>query len=1557
MNKKFILGIAAAAVLTAGSVFGTSAAEFAKANTYTPGMFTDVSESEWYASSIASSYELGFMKGSSDTLFEPNGNMTVAEAITIAARVHDAYNAKGTQFGTGTTNWYDDYVSYAVTNGIIEEGQFDDYNRPVKRWEMAVIFSNSVPDSFLEAKNDVDEIPDVPNTNSYFDRLQLLYNAGVVMGNDEFGTFMPNNNIIRAEAAAIINRVALPESRLQKTLVDANYGDAYYLVNHGVNWGLGETSTHYDTPWNYDNRNRMGIISNSANNVTDYYPDGKVELWRDVDNVYEGLVGWDFSGNISMAENGVYFKLTDDELNEVAALTTKDGKFLFNGTDTGVEVPDGSLYFTINVDLDVNTAELYINGAKVGDTFTAGDYTVSRMYIGSSKEGTGNVSITRCDLYKDYLVNEIFLVPENSALSQWEVTGTGEVVTTGGQNYGDTRSAKMTAGSVAKQTFNPISGSVVYESYMLFPEDADTGYVSLNSGDTSVAKLVINNDGVFTADGTKLRFHNNNIWQTLRIEADTVNNTVTYKVNGKIVGDGALDAYAATVDNVTIGVTGGTAYFDDVKVFLTHEYDDYCPTPTPITDDGYDVILNICSLWREGTHFGWGAVTGYPDIEPALGYYDEGLTEVADWEIKFMVENGIDVQHLCWYCPSNSISEPIKKSNMNNALHDGFFNAEYSDMMKFTFMWENNGVNAQSLEQFETYIWDYWMDYYFLDPRFYTIDNKIVFTVWNYGNFKTAFGGTNEGCLEAIEFMNNDAKANGFDGVMIFFADGHAQDAGSFRNMAAIGGTASYAYHWNQDGIYADKTIARLQRNQDYGEIHIVPTVSVGFNNIGWSGVRKDLASLEDHREVLEYIKNDYLTKETGWKANTLIVSTWNEYGEGTYVMPCAGLHGFGYLENIAEVISGVTDHSNNIYPTEQQKARLGHLYPESKTSLVQLDYEEETQNEPQAVLYSVTGDDMTASQNYDTFSTENGIIKVSTSKTDPAIKINDDKMPTDMNTEDVIAIRVSIKSSVDTHAEIFFTTDQSPNLSQENSFNTTVKKSDDFVDYVFTTEGKAGWIGTISTLRFDIISTSGDFEVSKIEFLGYSEEQLPITITVDNKLYEPPFHPVAEGDEVYVVADAYKGFFSLHNFYYEWSRFTNKLYILTKNDHEIEFNIDSDIAIVDGEEVKLAKAVTLRDGLPVLPLFFLYDIAELTYTYEGKAIVVSSISEEYQEIIENRVAYQYEFEVPGDMEGFSPAFSTLVINNGTLSGMAIARPNETPLYDPMFTLKGLNINTLACNKILVGMKHKFADPETTESRIEVFFATTTETGLSQDKSTSAVISGNSTDEFVEYVLDFSENEKWTGTVTTIRVDPMSCGGSFDIDYIRFVMDEEMAKENEELIEQQKKEEEERLAKGIIIVNGDAEDTANATAFYGEANNATVEIYEDPDKGNVWKVTPAAGKVWAYIRQKTTFTPGMTYSVSVDIKLTGTLTKTEDVETEIYCNTIYTGADGKTDHNFLFTDKKISTNDGWQTYTFEFTIPEDTTFRDKDCFTFYANPIGDEGVGYMLDNIVIEKAN
>ena len=45
MNKKFILGIAAAAAIAVGSL-SASAEGFAKTNTYTPGMFNDVPASE-----------------------------------------------------------------------------------------------------------------------------------------------------------------------------------------------------------------------------------------------------------------------------------------------------------------------------------------------------------------------------------------------------------------------------------------------------------------------------------------------------------------------------------------------------------------------------------------------------------------------------------------------------------------------------------------------------------------------------------------------------------------------------------------------------------------------------------------------------------------------------------------------------------------------------------------------------------------------------------------------------------------------------------------------------------------------------------------------------------------------------------------------------------------------------------------------------------------------------------------------------------------------------------------------------------------------------------------------------------------------------------------------------------------------------------------------------------------------------------------------------------------------------------------------------------------------
>lgn len=140
MNKKILF----AAILAATLGVGASAADFAKTGTYTPGQFSDIPQTEWYASEVANAYELGLMNGIGDGLFAPDGNVTVAEAVTMASRAAAIY--AGETIDTATAGeWFTPYVNYALSKGIIKDGQFEEYDRAAKRSEVAVIFKNAMP--------------------------------------------------------------------------------------------------------------------------------------------------------------------------------------------------------------------------------------------------------------------------------------------------------------------------------------------------------------------------------------------------------------------------------------------------------------------------------------------------------------------------------------------------------------------------------------------------------------------------------------------------------------------------------------------------------------------------------------------------------------------------------------------------------------------------------------------------------------------------------------------------------------------------------------------------------------------------------------------------------------------------------------------------------------------------------------------------------------------------------------------------------------------------------------------------------------------------------------------------------------------------------------------------------------------------------------------------------------------------------------------------------------------------------------------------------------------
>ena len=189
---------------------------FKTVNAYTAGQFADVTDSYWGAPNIAKAYELGLMKGSSDSAFDPEGSVTVAQTITMAARLHSIY-ATGSENFVQSGVWYQTYVDYCKANGILKK-DFADYNAPAKRSEFAAILAAALPAEALSAINTVSVIPDVAEQGENGAAIYALYRAGILTGNDAQGTFGPETSINRAAAAAILTRMADTSLRKHITL-------------------------------------------------------------------------------------------------------------------------------------------------------------------------------------------------------------------------------------------------------------------------------------------------------------------------------------------------------------------------------------------------------------------------------------------------------------------------------------------------------------------------------------------------------------------------------------------------------------------------------------------------------------------------------------------------------------------------------------------------------------------------------------------------------------------------------------------------------------------------------------------------------------------------------------------------------------------------------------------------------------------------------------------------------------------------------------------------------------------------------------------------------------------------------------------------------------------------------------------------------------------------------------------------------------------------------------------------------------------------------------------
>ncbi|MHC1762712.1 MAG: glycoside hydrolase family 99-like domain-containing protein [Verrucomicrobiia bacterium] len=343
---------------------------------------------------------------------------------------------------------------------------------------------------------------------------------------------------------------------------------------------------------------------------------------------------------------------------------------------------------------------------------------------------------------------------------------------------------------------------------------------------------------------------------------------------------------------------------------------DYVPPPQPVRGS-YEVGVYYFPGWRSASQ--WHPLQRFPERRPALGWYEEGHPEVADWHIKWAVEHGITFFAYDWYWSRGA-------RQLEHALHDGYFNARYRSMLKFCLLWANhNPPGTSSLEDCLA-VTRYWIQNYFRRPEYLLVDHKPVMIIFSPDRLTSDLGSAK--VKEALDAMRAECRKAGLPGLYLLAC---VADAGQARAAAAEGYDAVTAYNWPGLGLPPgelsgpyETLIDGFQRHWRHliseSPIPLALPLCGGWDSRPWHGennlVRFDRTPelfkrhLQDARQLLE------TSAARRPLTNFVIIEAWNEWGEGSYIEPHREF-GFGYLDAIRDVFTDAPTRHLDLVPAD----------------------------------------------------------------------------------------------------------------------------------------------------------------------------------------------------------------------------------------------------------------------------------------------------------------------------------------------------------------------------------------------------------------------------------------------------------------------------------------------------------------------------------------------------------------------------------------------------------------------------------------------------------------
>lgn len=1052
-----------------------------------------------------------------------------------------------------------------------------------------------------------------------------------------------------------ITAYATSSSGSETTTTSTPAETAYYLVWDDFTMASANSySVQGFSSWDVSTPTSTPAKANGGASYTDASLYSDMHLQRQFNETSVDFV-WEFTVKADSALSGTVFDMRYQNTTAI--------RFQMNGSSLEAVTPTGNVticslasnrFATLKVEVSPANGKYTViaDGVTVAEnlSFLNTCTTVDRMYVQTTDAAAGNLTLGTVRMYTGYYINEKFLNADTGIVSdEWTTTGSTVTAYKTGTQGPDYYSASMSNGATLSRDVSYAQDGAWVEYQLLIPESMSEFSMTLEDASGNDFKVAtVNNQFGYYSGSTFVPLYTceTNLWYHIMLQ-QTDEGGMLY-LNHKLKAEG-LTLPFTKFTKISFEAGTGQAYLDDIVVKDWIPYpEDYVPTPVAASNNTDDILVGLqsCNLWVEGTHFGYDWLTQWDERTTYLGYYDETVVETADWELKWKVEHGIDYELFCWYRPLGSNDEPIKANRNGTALHEGYFNARYSDMMKFAITWECAGGPVSGSEDFRENVVPYWIEQYFKDDRYLLIDNKPVVGMYAVSQLMSYFGGTAEGVKAELDYLRQACVDAGFDGCYIIMSN---SSGNSVANIEAAGFDGQYAYSWgtNSSDIEVQKsgmTSLDAKIEEAGGQADIIPVASMGWDARAWERTGGGYCTIEDYTSLLQWIKNTFMPTldSDSLGSKMILLDNWNEFGEGHYIMP-SNLYGFGYVDAVRNVFGNGTEHTDAV-PTAAQLARINHMYIQDR----EVEKVDLTTVSDLAVLqgyYFETAGDLEgwsiATYNGSNLDVENlraesGAMKGNThlgdaTYADPAVF-----SPTvSLNAQEAIQIKVRMKCSVTADSPaIYFITESDPSYSQAKSvsgvYSVSAADEDGYTEVTFDVSGNELWTGTVTQLRLDPMTVAGSFEVDSFEIMCKASTGDATVYINGEKVYNSTLiklvnntvmFPVEELDLLTVA---------------RWSERLDgsAVEVLIDGNNFYRFPYDSNTVVINGVSTALTQGASVIDGEIYVPVADIFNAEGYTVEWNETDKILSLTEDTSNEPYEVIKGYYFNYDTEGWMQG-----------------------------------------------------------------------------------------------------------------------------------------------------------------------------------------------------------------------------------------------------------------------------------------------------------------------------------